>query len=123
MLSGKKLELDYVDMPDSTPFATTRNFDTRFRCSSNYLNTDDCYLEVYSTDCALKSSAGKSRNCLNNEWRRYSSIYINAYYYTNNNNVNSYTSSNNNSHCITFRGRVGNNYTDNELGPYCYYIY
>ena len=116
-------ELDYVDMPDSTPFATTRNFDTRFRCSSNYLNTDDCYLEVYSTDCALKSSAGKSRNCLNNEWRRYSSIYINAYYYTNNNNVNSYTSSNNNSHCITFRGRVGNNYTDNELGPYCYYIY
>lgn len=99
--------LDYVSPPSTVLHGSygSRSFDVGFSVSSNIgITTSDCYLEVYSSDCALKSSFGVARNCLNNSWMALSNAVINAYYYTNNDNKDSANASTNNAeHCITYR--------------------
>ena len=111
-----------VTAPTYIDYGTETNFDTYTSFSTNYLNTNSFVLEAYSEDCALKSSQGRRRNCVNGKWVTYDNIYINAYYYTNNDNV--YTAdenTNDGEHCIYFRGRIGTVYTDNVLSS-CYYV-
>ena len=99
--------LDYVDPPSTVLHGSygSKPFNVHFDVLSNEgITYSDCYLEVYSDNCALKSSFGVAKNCLNNSWMALKNAVINAYYYTNNDNKDSASASTNNAeHCITYR--------------------
>ena len=119
--------LDYVSPPSTVLHGSygSRPFDVGFSVSSNIgITTSDCHLEVYSSDCALKSYFGVGPNCLNNSWMALSNAVINAYYYTKNDNRNSANASTNNAeHCITYRAYApGYNRISDNTKTECYTI-
>lgn len=119
--------LDYVNPPSTVLHGSygSRSFDVHFSVSSNIgITTSDCYLEVYSSDCALKSYFGVGPNCLNYSWMALSNTVINAYYYTNDDNRNSANASTNNAmHCITYRAYApGYNRISDNTETECYTI-
>ena len=110
--------LESITPLEQVDYATVATFTyAPYVCRSSLgINTSNCTIQVRSPDCAIKSSAGATTNCLSSdEWHDISGVTINAYYYTSNSNVSSATASTNNSrHCIDYRA-VGTDSSGNYI--------
>ena len=110
--------LESITPLEQVDYATVATFTyAPYVCRSSLgINTSNCTIQVRSSDCAIKSSAGATTNCLSSdEWHDISGVTINAYYYTSNSNVSSATASTNNSrHCIDYRA-VGTDSSGNYI--------